>query len=241
MKICLASTSDKQFIKDIDKTPYILESFYYIQDWQIPLIQKAKFFVLDSGAFTFFTSKQDTNWDKYLTSYINFIKKNNIDNFFELDIDCLVGYDKVLQLRKRLEQETGKKCIPVWHKSRGKEEFIKMCEEYNYVAIGGIVSKEITSKEYPFFTWFIKEAHKRGCKIHGLGFTSIKELPKYKFDSVDSTSWKSGGRFGQLHIFKNNSIVSIKPKNVRAKDYRQIDLNNYKEWIKFVNYADKNL
>ena len=28
-------------------------------------------------------------------------------------------------LRKRLELETGKQCIPVWHKPRGKEEFLK--------------------------------------------------------------------------------------------------------------------
>ena len=243
MRICLASTSDKNFIKDIDKTPFILESFYYIQEWQTKLIKNCKFFVLDSGAFTFMQNahKGNINWQAYIDSYVDFINRNDVKYFFELDIDSIVGYEKVKEIRKYIEKKTGKKCIPVWHKSRGKEEFIKMCEEYDYVAIGGIVSKEIRPDEYKFFTWFIDEAHKRGCKIHGLGFTSLDGLLKYKFDSVDSTSWKSGGRFGQLHIFKNNTITSIKPKNCRAKDYKKIDLNNYRQWLKFVLYAEKNL
>ena len=115
-----------------------------------------------------------------------------------------------------------------------------MCDEYDYVAIGGIVTKEITKDQYPFFTWFLNEAHKRGCKVHGLGFTSVADLPKYHFDSVDSTSWKSGGRFGQLHIYKNGTIKPITQKEKRAV-YRAIDTNNFNEWLKYQRYADKNL
>ena len=46
-------------------------------------------------------------------------------------------------MRKRLEAETKKKCIPVWHRSRGKENFIELCKQYDYVAIGGELSSEI--------------------------------------------------------------------------------------------------
>lgn len=240
MKVFLAATSDKSFIPNITDSKYILESFYYFQEWQIPLIKKSEMFLLDSGAFTFMNGKKSNDFDGYLTRYIDFIKKHDVKYFFELDIDSVVGYDKVKQLRKRLEKETGKKCIPVWHKSRGKDEFLKMCDEYDYVAIGGIVTKEITKDQYPFFTWFLNEAHKRGCKVHGLGFTSIADLPKYHFDSVDSTSWKSGGRFGQLHIYKNGTIKTITQKSKRAV-YRAIDTNNFNEWLKYQRYADKNL
>jgi hypothetical protein len=240
MKVFLAATSDKSFIPNITDSKYILESFYYFQEWQVPLIKKSEMFLLDSGAFTFMSGKKSNDFDGYLTQYIDFIRKHDVEYFFELDIDSVVGYEKVKQLRKRLEQETGKKCIPVWHKSRGKDEFLKMCDEYDYVAIGGIVTKEITKDQYPFFTWFLNEAHKRGCKVHGLGFTSIADLPKYHFDSVDSTSWKSGGRFGQLHIYKNGTIKTITQKSKRAV-YRAIDTNNFNEWLKYQRYADKNL
>ena len=240
MKVFLAATSDKSFIANITDSKYILESFYYFQEWQIPLIKKSEMFLLDSGAFTFMSGKKSNDFDGYLTRYIEFIKKHDVKYFFELDIDSVVGYDKVKKLRKRLEKETGKKCIPVWHKSRGKDEFLKMCDEYDYVAIGGIVTKEITKDQYPFFTWFLNEAHKRGCKVHGLGFTSIADLPKCHFDSVDSTSWKSGGRFGQLHIYSNGTIKTITQKSKRAV-YRPIDQNNFNEWVKFQKYAITNL
>lgn len=240
MKVFLAATSDKSFIPNITDSKYILESFYYFQEWQIPLIKKSEMFLLDSGAFTFMSGKRSNDFDGYLTRYIDFIKKHDVKYFFELDIDSVVGYEKVKKLRKRLEKETGKKCIPVWHKSRGKGEFLKMCDEYDYVAVGGIVTKEITKDQYPFFTWFLNEAHKRGCKVHGLGFTSIADLPKYHFDSVDSTSWKSGGRFGQLHIYKNGTIKTITQKEKRAV-YKPIDQNNFNEWVKFQKYAEAKL
>lgn len=242
MKVFLAATSDKKEIIDVSKCAYILESFFYVQDWQIPYIKIAKDFLLDSGAFTFFSGKnKNVNWEEYVDRYADFINRNKVNYFFELDIDKLIGYDNVIKLRKRLEQKTGKQCIPVWHKFRGKENFLSMCDEYPYVAIGGIVSKEIQSTEYPVFNYLINEAHKRGAKIHGLGFTNLEGMKKYHFDSVDSTSWKSGGRFGQLHFFTGDAIKNVSCKSKRAKDYKQIDKNNYNEWVKFQQYADRYL
>lgn len=239
MKVCLAATSDKEFIPEIKEIDYLLESFYYIQEWQLNIIHNCKLFLLDSGAFTFMSnSKKNVDWESYVDRYIDFINKNNIEYFFELDIDSIVGYEKVLKLRKKLENGTNKKCIPVWHKSRGIEEWKKITKEYDYVAIGGIVTKEIKPQEYKFFIPLLNIAKKNNCKVHGLGFTSISELPKYEFYSVDSTSWKSGGRFGQLHEFKNGKIVSHKPKDKRADDYKKIDAHNLKQWIKFQQYAD---
>jgi hypothetical protein len=238
MKIFLAGTNDKTFIPNITESKYILESFYYFQKWQIPLIKNSEMFLLDSGAFTFMNGNKGGDFNEYLTRYIEFIRTHDVKYFFELDIDSIVGYEKVKQLRSRLEKETGKKCIPVWHKSRGKDEFLRMCDEYDYVSIGGIVTKEITKDQYPFFSWFINEAHKRNCKIHGLGFTSIADLPKYHFDSVDSTSWKSGGRYGQMHIYRGGKIETITQKSKRAI-YRKLDEHNFNEWLKYQKYAEK--
>ena len=243
MKVCLASTSDKQFcIEQIKKIKYLLESFYYFQEWQIPLIKTCKMFLLDSGAFTFMNNfKGKVDWQEYIDKYADFIIKNNIKYFFELDIDAVVGYDKVKEYTKYLEKKVGRQCIPVWHKSRGIEEWKKITKEYNYVAIGGIVIKEIKPKDYKYFIPLLKIAKENNCKVHGLGFTATKELNKYNFFSVDSTNWKSGGRFGSLHIFNGKYIESKTFKNKRAKDYKQIDIHNLKEWIKFQEYADKYL
>lgn len=245
MKVCLAGSSviTEESRKKLANSPFLLESFYYIKEWQIPLIKKAELFLLDSGAFTFMNNakKNDINWKEYIDSYIDFINKYNIKYFFELDIDVVVGYENVLKIREYIESKTKKKCIPVWHKSRGKEEFLKMCEEYDYVAIGGIVTKEIKSSEYKVFSWFINEAHKRGAKIHGLGFTNLKNLKKYNFDSVDSTSWLSGGRFGTIYQFKNNTLESIGFSDKRVADYKKAHAHNLEEWIKYQKYANKHL
>lgn len=241
MKIYLASLYDRPYI-EVQKAKYVLESYYYIKDWQIPFIHKWDNFLLDSGAFTFMSDRKQTiDWDKYVEEYASFINRYNINYFFELDIDVIVGLKEVERLRGKLENLTNKKSIPVWHKSRGKDYWIKMCENYSYVAIGGIVTKEIKSSEYQYLNWFINEAHKRNCMVHCFGFTSMQYLSKIKFDSVDSTNWKSGGRFGKLNIFKNNTIEMVSFKNKRAKNHKQIDAFNFLEWIKFQEYANKNL
>ena len=186
--------------------------------------------------------KGKVDWDDYVNRYIEFVNKYDIKLFFELDIDSVVGYEKVLEIRKRIERGTGRKPIPVWHKSRGKEEFLKMCDEYDYVAIGGIVSKEISRQEYKFFPWFINEAHKRGAKIHGLGFTNLEGIRKYKFDSVDSTSWTTGNRFGSIYRFNGKTMEKFDKKDgQRLSDSRAVAINNFNEWVKFQKYAEKHL
>jgi hypothetical protein len=241
MKVCLANFADMKWLgDDLYKCPYMLESFFYCKDWELPFIKNADFFLLDSGAFTFMSSKKnkEINFNDYLTRYIEFINKNDIKYFFELDIDSVVGLKEVERLRARLEKETNKQCIPVWHKSRGKDYFIEMCKNYDYVSIGGIVSKEIKPEEYKYLKWFIDTAHSYGCKIHGLGFTSVKELPIYNFDSVDSTSWKSGGRFGAIHLFNGHELKDKADENKKRVHHTILTRHNYFEWLKYQKFAD---
>lgn len=239
MKIYLANLCDSKSIVGIENISNVLESFFYFKDWQIPYLKAWKNFMLDSGAFTFMNSLKSAkiDWDAYVESYAAFINKHDIKLFFELDIDCLVGITEVERLRSKLENLTGKQSIPVWHVSRGVDYFLKMCSEYKYVAIGGIVTKEIKSKDYGKLQWFTNTAHKHDCKIHCLGFTSMKWLPELRFDSVDSTNWKNGRRFGQMHFFKNGIIESISYPNKRAK-YHEVDAHNLLEWIMFQKYAN---
>lgn len=223
----------------------ILQSFYYCDSFtEEIIIPNCKRFFLDSGAFTFMTGKKGAriDWDEYVQRYAAFIIKNKIDHFFELDIDSVVGYDRVKQLRKTLESTVGKPCVPVWHKSRGKEEYVRMCKEYGYVAIGGIVSKEIKPEEYKYFPYLINTAHKHGAKVHGLGFTSLQGIKKYHFDSVDSTSWTTGNRFGQLYMFNGSTVVQRqKAEGVRIANHDSMALHNFKEWVKFQQYAETHL
>lgn len=229
------------------KGVYLLQSFFYADGFsEKVLIPQSGDFLLDSGAFTFMqSSKSHCNWDKYIEKYAEFINRNKIKKYFELDIDSVVGYEKVKEYRKRLEDLTGVPSIPVWHNNRGKEEFVKMCEEYPYVAIGGLVggNSEYSKKYWKFFPWFINTAHEHGAKIHALGFTSLEGIAKYHFDSVDSTAWTSGNRFnGVVYHFDGKKLQTIqKPANKRVGDHSKIAKHNFSEWVKFQKYAEKNL
>ena len=244
MKVFLAGTSSRKPELIIPlKIPYILESFYYIKDWMLEYIKSedCKMFLLDSGAFTFMSNRKKVDFEDYLYKYINFINKHDIKYFFELDIDSVVGLKEVERFREILERETGKKSIPVWHKSRGKQYFLDMVREYDYVAIGGIASREIKRSEYKYFPWFIEQAHKHNCKIHGLGFTNTKLLKKYKFDSVDSTAWTYGQKRGNIVVFNGEHIETVLTpiKGKRLKDHTLADKHNLIEWVKYVRYMDR--
>lgn len=223
--------------------PYILESFYYADADTERLIPYMKDFLLDSGAFTFMqNSSSHVNWDEYIEKYADFIKRNKVEKFFELDIDSVVGYEKVLEYRRKLERLVGKPCIPVWHKSRGIKEYQRHCEEYSYISIGGYVIKEIKPSEYSNFPAMIRMAHEKDCKVHCLGYTNLANLKKHHFDSVDSTAWTTGNRFGYFYKFDGKTVKKIEaPKGKRLADPKKVALNNFNEWVKFQNYADTHL
>ena len=248
MKLYLAGldTTSDRYDDIMHHSKYILVSYWYIRSSKnktlINLLKKRNTegrLILDSGAFTFFSSKSKLNISEYLDGYIEFINKYDIQVFAELDIDSVIGYEKTMQLRERLEKETSKQCLPVWHKSRGLQAFKDDVDKYPHVSIGGIVTGEIKRKEYDIFKQLTRYANARGVKVHGLGFTG-KDCYKYGFDSVDSTSWKSGGRFASGYKFSNNQLKTIKrPEGTRLTDPLTIDQNNFIEWIKFQRYVER--
>lgn len=224
------------------KFPFnVLMSFAVYDDIVVENIHKFQDFILDSGAFSYLAGldASKVDWDDYIRRYASFINKYDIEKFIELDIDSIVGYERVKELREKLIKLTGKKPIPVWHKSRGKDEFIKMCKEFPYVAIGGIVTKEITRKEYKFFPWFIQTAHQYGAKIHALGLTNMSAIKKYNFDSVDSSSWTCGNRFGYVVKFNGSEFVQIKAGGSRRlKNADAVAKHNFDEWVRFANHIE---
>lgn len=218
--------------------PFVLESFYYADKETERLIPKYGDFLLDSGAFTFMNSGKKLDWDEYIERYADFIVRNDVKKYFELDLDTVVGYEKTKGYRRKLEKLTNRPSIPVWHKNRGYAEYLRMCDEYGYAAIGGVVTKEIKPEQYGIFPKMIRDAHNRECKVHGLGFTALKWLPQCHFDSVDSTAWTTGNRFGYIYKFDGKTMRKIDaPKGKRLADAKKVALINFTEWVKFQKYA----
>lgn len=249
MRIFLAAThagitveSRKRLI-ETGKPKYILETFFNGEKQCKHALSDVGTdnFLLDSGAFSFMSGakcSKEQLWD-YLMRYIQFINENDVKHFFELDVDTIFGMEFVHQMRKVLEQKTGKKCIPVWHKGRGVDYWKWMVDNYSYIAIGGLVF-HVKKSEWPHIKKMVDYAAAKGVKVHGLGFTKTKELEDWNFYSVDSASWtKAAARGQQRHDFNGKSIDARRIDG-NGKKIRLCDLvyHNGIEWCKYQRYMD---
>ena len=227
------------FDRDIASRTNILESFYYIADWQTRNMHRFKSFILDSGAYTFRqNSKKSVDWNDYLRQYAEYVKEHNVERFFDLDIDGIVGYDNMLKLRRNLESIVGRQCTPVWHHSYGKQAWLDLCDEYDYVAIGGIAGKnnvDITK----YLPWFTKEAHKRGTKVHGLGYTRLIDLQRCNFDSVDSTAWLYGNMAGYVYVWDGRTMQKVNKPSGKKLDSKRVARHNFMEWVKMAEDMER--
>ena len=80
-----------------------LASFFNMNTKTAEILPYLDNFLLDSGAYTLFASGRHVDWIDYIKKYSEFITAYNIRHFFELDVDSLIGYDKVVVLRKKSE------------------------------------------------------------------------------------------------------------------------------------------
>lgn len=220
------------------KMKYNLMSFYYIKskiDIAEYIRDNTEQILIDSGAHSFQKGKK-VNWVEYTKQYAEFIKKfdrPNVIGYFEMDVDNIIGYNKVLELRKILESVSDK-IIPVWHKNRGIEEFKKMCQEYQnkVIAITGFKNEDIQDHQY---LMFLKYAKKYSCKVHCLGMTRKKILDKVPFDYVDSSSWVQSSVFGRIDNYGKVSKEFSKTRRevVFIKNYQEgykMQQHYYEKW-----------
>ena len=209
-------------------------------------LKKFKNVMVDSGAFSFMsgteTKIKKKDIDKFVEGYGKWLKDNKgyYDFFEEMDLDFIVGLNVVEEYRKFLEGCAGKKCIPVWHINRGLDYWRQMVKDYDYVAIGGLVTGEITDME-KYAPFLIDIAHKDSCKVHGLGYTKTKLLKFIPFNSVDSSTWIYGGKRGTFFLFNGDEIVSLKLGTFNKSsdiDYIKFAEINAQSWCAYAKYIE---
>lgn len=250
MRIFLASLADRLGIPSFQKTLktdkplYLLETFYSGANKckQVVNLVGENNFLLDSGAYSFMSGAKCTleTMNDYVSQYAKFIKENNIKYYMEIDVDNIFGLGQVEEWRHYLEKETNVPCIPVWHKGRGVDYYVKMCKEYEYVAIGGLVF-HVNKAEWPAIKKMSLYGHYHGNKVHGLGFTKTRILDEFKWYSVDSCSWKlSAIRGSTLQQFDGEKIVQRSIDRGQNKvDHNKLIEYNYKEWVKYQKYMNR--
>ena len=209
MRIFLADVTMREFLKNLPHVENNLESYYKIlttrQDitkWRLFTMatadKKINLF-LDSGAFS--------AWSKGVTididEYIEFIKKNKKYLTVYSVLDDIGDPEITLKNQKYMESK-GLKPLPCYHYGEDIKYLKHYIDNYDYVALGGMVPISTTN----LMTWLDNLFKNYICdakgmprvKIHGFGLTAIPLLIRYPWFSVDSTSWVLTGRFGAIFV-----------------------------------------
>lgn len=70
----------------------------------------------------------------------------------------------------------------------------------------------------------------------------MEGIKKYRFDSVDSTAWVTGNRFGAVYQFNGKTMEKHRKKDgQRLADAKMTAIHNFAEWVKFSKYAEAKL
>lgn len=229
------------FVESGVQMKWNLMSYYYVKNNHALaeyIRDHSEEVLIDSGAHSFQKGKK-VDWVQYTRDYAEFIRKfdrPNVVGYFEMDVDNILGYDKVKELRRILENASDK-IIPVWHKNRGIQEYKDMCKEYSgkLVAITGFKNEDIQDHQY---LMFLKCAKEYNCKVHCLGMTRRKILDVVPFDYTDSSSWKQSGIYGRIDgkgkvtrefskvkrevVFKENYLYGMEMQNHYYKKWRDV-------------------
>ena len=218
MKFYLGRVSDTKYVLDeigfdVDGkyNVNVMEPFPRVSNAVGKMVPMYKSFMMDSGAFTFrnHPDRIPEDIDAFIAKYTDTINKYGITKYIELDLDPIVDYDLVKEYRSKINELTGAQCIPAWHDTRGIKEFERMCEEYEYVAIGGFAKERQPDRVNNLLPKLLDIAKRYRTKTHALGVASLDMLKRFAFTSADSASWIYEAMHGNELIFENGEVTKV--------------------------------
>lgn len=149
---------------------------------------------IDCGAFSASTQGAHIDIEQYAAWCLA-----NAEHFFVVSSLDSIG-DPVVTLRnQRIMESLGVDALPVFHIGEDWRYLEAYCEQYAYVALGGMVGYKGDVNNFLARSFAIGERH--STVFHGFGQTRPEQLRLFPFFSVDSSSWGMGHRFGQLDVW----------------------------------------
>lgn len=204
MRLYLAGGENKSWISALNKAGVddTLMSYYYlvndngnkVGDFIKYCKELGKNIFIDSGGFSAWSKDAHIDIDEYIT----FIKQYQFQTYAQLDV---IGNE--LETAKNLDYmlNKGLSPIPVFHYGGSKQRLRDLVEEFEYIALGGLVP--LARRKHEMWKWldFCFMEIRDKVRIHGFGTSSVKTLSRYPFYSVDSTSWVGGSKRGEVYTF----------------------------------------
>lgn len=215
----------------------VLESFFSIGRRELKYDKNyVKSFFLDSGAYSAYTQKKVINLD----AYINYIKRNKAKIDYYANLDEIYNPEKSKENLLKMEAE-GLNPLPVYHYGEPFDIFRKMCEKYEFIALGGMVpisTKNLTLWLDEVFQYICNKDGTPSKKIHGFGMTTLELLKRFPWFSIDSVSPILTAAMGGIWNY-NGQLISVARKEeipLSTKLYLDNKFKNKHEIMKGFDY-----
>lgn len=190
-------------------TGFLMSFHYYRKTDMAALASDLHGFRLfaDSGAF----SAKSVGADVTLDDYCDWLKKwrGLFTTYVTLD---KIGQGEVSAegtWRNHVEMEArGLRPTPVFHGGEPFEYLERYIERgHGYIALGGMVGAPAVVKKWIIKCFKLAEGR---AVFHGFGRTNLADIADFPWYSVDSSSWGSGYRYGQVVLFDRGRWVRVK-------------------------------
>lgn len=156
----------------------------------------------------------NNKFDEYVEGYIDFISKHKdiFDIYVELDVQMIVGYDKVYEWRQKW-LDAGLEPMLVWH-GEDTDEMKRMLAYSRYIGLGGTGSGsdvEFRRKAAIDFRRMNPDVW-----LHWFAFTAYNQLGNIVAvggaNSVDSTTWTMASRLGLYYVMQGGKLITLNYK-----------------------------
>lgn len=179
----------------------ILLSYWYYKDVDLDALF-AKYFTqpypdvfADSGAFSAMTQGVKISLDEYA----DWIKKYQHLFSAYSNLDVIRNAEQTWINQQELEA-LGIQPLPCFHVSEDWKWLEMYVEKYPYIALGVAGMQRLSNSIMGWITKCFQVAGKKAV-FHGFGLTSWQVMSSFPWYSVDSSSWGSGFRFGQVPVW----------------------------------------
>lgn len=148
--------------------------------------------IVDSGAFTAWNSGKTIDLDAYCR-FLDSIEHLRPFHAIQLDV---FGDPEASQRNFETMVSRGYDVMPVFTRGESVERLEELYAATDYIMFGGIVTG---GKNRNYIKWFTRVNGNR--KAHWLGFVKMDFIKKFRPESVDSSTWVNGARYGLLLTF----------------------------------------
>ena len=204
-QVGLISTGDTVKTDKKDSMTFTREEFAE----KLTVNQRIDYANKHAGAVQFFADwsfNKNADVRKYLDEYIEFIHKYKNQLMGYVNLDIIYNAEESWENQKYMESN-GLRPIPVFHYGEDFKWWRKYVDNYEYVGIGGVAGG-ITLQQFVISLGdkafrYIADTNPE-VKVHGFAVTSFNLMTRFRFYSVDSTTWLKHAAYGNVMVPKYN-------------------------------------